>query len=145
MAALTILPLSATPYLLQFAPVGSDAIGYIASTQYARDIPFGIRRVFWTYGTPQQVLRGQHANKATEEVLVALTGRITVETDTGRGTETFVLDSPTKGVYIPAMCWTTLHLAEGTVGLCLASTDFDEADYIRDYEVFKRMVTHLAM
>jgi hypothetical protein len=42
------------------------------------------------------------------------------------------------------MCWTTLHFAEGTVGLCLTSTDFDEADYIRDYEVFKRMVTHIA-
>ncbi|MDX5422512.1 MAG: FdtA/QdtA family cupin domain-containing protein [Hymenobacteraceae bacterium] len=137
--------MSAIPYLLQFTEVGSDAIGYIASTQLAQHVPFRIRRVFWTYGTPQQVQRGQHANKATEEVLVALTGSITVETDNGKDKDTFLLDTPTKGLYIPAMCWTNLHFAEGTVGLCLASTDFDDADYIRDYAVFRRMASHIAL
>lgn len=137
--------MSAIPYLLQFTEVGSEAIGYIASTQFSRHIPFKIKRVFWTYGTPQEVPRGQHANKATEEVLVALTGSITVETDTGHVKETFVLDAPTKGLYIPAMCWTNLHFAQGTISLCLTSTDFDDADYIREYKVFKRMVTHIAL
>ena len=137
--------MSATPYLLQFTEVGSESSGYIASTQLAQDIPFKIKRVFWTYGTPKGVLRGQHANKATEEVLVALAGTITVETDTGRGTETFVLSSPTEGLYIPAMCWTNLRFKEGTMALCLASTDFDEADYIREYEVFRRLATHIAL
>ncbi|MBD1398473.1 FdtA/QdtA family cupin domain-containing protein [Pontibacter sp. JH31] len=137
--------MSAIPYLLQFTEVGSEAIGYIASTQYARHVPFKIKRVFWTYGTPQQVQRGQHANKATEEVLVALTGSITAETDNGKNRQTFVLDAPTKGLYIPAMCWTNLQFSEGTIGLCLASTDFDDADYIRDYAVFQRMATHIAL
>ena len=137
--------MSAIPYLLQFTEVGSDAIGYIASTQLAQHVPFKIKRVFWTYGTPQHVQRGQHANKATEEVLVALTGNIRVETDNGQNKQTFVLDSPTNGLYIPAMCWTNLHFAEGTVGLCLASTDFDDADYIRDYAVFRRMASHIAL
>ena len=137
--------LSATPYLIQFAEVGSESTGYIASTQLAQYIPFKIKRVFWTYGTPAGVLRGQHANKATEEVLVALTGSIKVETDTGRDTETFLLSSPTVGLYIPAMCWTNLYFEEGTMALCLASTDFDEADYIRDYEVFKRLAQHIAL
>jgi len=139
------LLLSATPYLLQFAEVGSQSTGYIASTQLAQYIPFKIKRVFWTYGTPKDVLRGQHANKATEEVLVALTGSITVETDTGRSTETFLLNSPTEGLYIPAMCWTNLRFEEGTMAVCLASTDFDEADYVRDYAVFKRLATHIAL
>jgi dTDP-4-dehydrorhamnose 3,5-epimerase-like enzyme len=101
--------------------------------------------VFWTYGTPAGVLRGQHANKATEEVLVAVTGSIRVETDNGRRKETFVLDSPTQGLYIPAMCWTDLHFAPGSIALCLTSTDFDEADYIRDYAVFQRMTLHSAL
>ncbi|WP_018477158.1 sugar 3,4-ketoisomerase [Pontibacter roseus] len=137
--------MSATPYLLPFTKVGSESIGYIASTQFARSLPFKVKRVFWTYGTPTGVQRGQHANKATEEVLVALTGSITVETDMGRSKETFVLDSPTQGLYIPAMCWTNLYFTEGTIGLCLTSTDFDEADYIRDYQTFKRMAAHIAL
>jgi hypothetical protein len=144
-AALTILLLSATPYLLAFTEVGSDALGYIASTQLAEYVPFKIKRVFWTYGTPAGVQRGQHANKATEEVLVALTGSIRVEADNGRSKETYLLDSPTQGPYLPAMCWTDLFFAPGTIALCLTSTDFDEADYIRDYNVFKRMVTHIAL
>ncbi|WP_299825029.1 FdtA/QdtA family cupin domain-containing protein [uncultured Pontibacter sp.] len=137
--------MSAIPYTLQFTEIGSDASGYIATTQFAQHIPFGIKRVFWTYGTPQTVQRGQHANKATEEVLVALTGSITVVADTGRSTETFVLNNPTQGLYIPAMCWTTLHFSEGAIGLCLASTDYDDADYIREYDLFKRLATHLAL
>lgn len=137
--------MSAIPYLLHFTEVGSDALGYIASTQLAQHIPFQIKRVFWTYGTPAGVVRGQHANKATEEVLVALSGSITVETDNGRSQETFVLDSPSKGLYIPAMCWTDLRFAPGTIALCLTSTDFDEADYIRDHAVFTRMATHIAL
>lgn len=137
--------MSATPHLLHFAEIGTDAIGYIATTQLARSIPFKIKRVFWTYGTPANVLRGQHANKATEEVLIAVTGSIRVETDNGRDRESFVLDNPTTGLYLPAMCWTDLHFAEGTVAICLTSTDFDEADYIRDYDTFRRMATHLAL
>ncbi len=139
------MPLSATPYLIEFTEAGSDAFGYIASTQKAECIPFKVKRVFWTYGTPAGVLRGQHANKATEEVLIAVTGSIRVETDNGRDRETFVLDTPTAGLYIPAMCWTDLHFAPGTVALCLTSTDFDEADYIRDYATFRHMATHLAL
>jgi dTDP-4-dehydrorhamnose 3,5-epimerase-like enzyme len=137
--------LSATPYLLHFTEIGAEAIGHIASTQLARNIPFAIKRVFWTYGTPAGVLRGQHANKATEEVLIAVTGSIRVETDNGRDRETFVLDDPTTGLYLPAMCWTDLHFAPNTVAICLTSTDFDEADYIRDYETFRRMAIHLAL
>ena len=137
--------MSAIPYLIQFAEAGNDAFGYIASTQQAERIPFKIKRVFWTYGTPSGIQRGQHANKATEEVLVAVTGSIRVETDNGRSKETFVLDAPTKGLYLPVMCWTDLHFAPGTVAVCLTSTDYEESDYIRDYAVFQRMVTHITL
>lgn len=137
--------LSATPYLLHFTEIGADAIGYIASTQLAQNIPFAIKRVFWTYGSPAGVLRGQHANRATEEVLVAITGSIRAETDNGRDRQTFVLDTPTTGLYIPALCWTDLHFAPGTVALCLTSTDFDESDYIRDYAAFRQLATHFSL
>nr|WP_262921715.1 FdtA/QdtA family cupin domain-containing protein [Pontibacter ruber] len=138
--------MSAAPYLLQFDRIGSPALGYIATTQYAENLPFKVKRVFWTYGTPEDVLRGQHANKATEEVLIAVTGSITVTADMGAGKEeTFVLDTPTTGLYIPAMCWTRLSFAPGTIALCIASTDFDEEDYIREYATFKRLAGHIAL
>lgn len=137
--------MSATPYLIHFTETGSNDFGFIASTQQAQNIPFKIKRAFWTYGTPAGVLRGQHANKATEEVLVAVTGSIKVETDNGRNKQTFVLDNPVTGLYLPAMCWTDLHFAPGTVAVCLTSTDFEESDYIRDYATFKRMASHLAL
>ncbi|WP_101443848.1 sugar 3,4-ketoisomerase [Pontibacter ramchanderi] len=137
--------MSATPYLIRFTETGSPAIGFIASTQLAQNIPFAIKRVFWTYGTPAGVLRGQHANKATEEVLVAVTGSIRVETDNGKSKQTFELNDPSEGLYLPAMCWTDLHFASGTVAVCLTSTDFEESDYIRDYATFQRMAAHLAL
>ncbi|PVY41846.1 sugar 3,4-ketoisomerase [Pontibacter virosus] len=137
--------MSATPYLIHFTETGSPEIGFIASTQLAQNIPFVIKRVFWTYGTPTGVLRGQHANRATEEVLIAATGSIRVETDNGKDKQTFVLDDPATGLYLPAMCWTDLHFAPGTVAVCLTSTDFEESDYIRDYPTFQRLAAHPAL
>jgi hypothetical protein len=122
--------------------VGSPDIGYITSTQYAENIPFQIKRVFWTQATPPGVERGHHANLATEEVLVALSGSINVLTDTGREKQAFELTNPQQGLYIPAMCWTELRFSEGATALCLTSTDFSEEDYIRDYSRFKQLAAH---
>ena len=113
--------------------------------QYAEKVPFAIRRVFWTHGTPPDVARGQHANKATEEVLVAIAGQIKVKTDTGREVQEFELRDYQTGLYIPAMCWTEIHFSEGAIALCLTSTDYSAADYINNYEYFKKIAAHLAL
>ncbi|WP_242927690.1 sugar 3,4-ketoisomerase [Pontibacter vulgaris] len=130
----------APPYLLHFDQIGEQDFGFIASTQQASNLPFAVKRVFWTYATPAGVIRGNHANKTTQEVLIAITGSITVTADSGQGSIEFVLDSPSVGLYIPALCWTNLHFSEGTVAVCLASTDFEESDYIRDYQDFRSIV-----
>ncbi|AKD03418.1 FdtA/QdtA family cupin domain-containing protein [Pontibacter korlensis] len=133
----------ATPYLLSFHRVGSPEVGFITSTQLAENIPFEIKRVFWTQDTPLGVERGHHANMATEEVLIALSGSIKVLTDTGREKQGFELTHPQEGLYIPAMCWTELYFSEGATALCLTSTDFSEADYIRDYNRFRKLASHI--
>ncbi|MDX5420664.1 MAG: FdtA/QdtA family cupin domain-containing protein [Hymenobacteraceae bacterium] len=133
------------PYLISFDRIGSPAEGFITTTQYAERIPFDIKRVFWTQGTPASVVRGNHANKATEEVLIAISGSIRVKADTGTGVQEFELSSPAEGLYIPTMCWTELHFSAGAIALCLTSTDFEEADYIRSYEHFKKLAAHLAL
>ncbi len=124
------------PYLILFDRIGNRAAGFLTTTQYAEKLPFPVRRVFWTYGIPGGVARGNHANKQTEEVLVAVSGSIEIEAEWAGGKETFTLSSPTSGLYIPALCWTTLHFSEAAVAVCLASTDFSEDDYIRDYAAF---------
>ena len=128
------------PYLIQFDQLGNPKEGYLVSTQFAAKIPFEVRRIFWTYAIPETSSRGQHANKLTKEVLVAISGSITVKTETAAGKQTFVLSSPEQGLYIPALCWTELTFKKGAIGLCLASTDFDDADYIRTYDQFKALL-----
>jgi hypothetical protein len=135
--------LSDSPYLISFEQVGSAAEGLLTSTQFADKLPFAVKRVFWIQGTPAGITRGHHANKTTKEVLVALTGTIKVKAETEGRTSEFRLSSSDSGLYIPAMCWTELTFTEGTIALCLASTDYDETDYLRDYDNYKKLVGKL--
>ncbi|MFT2010087.1 FdtA/QdtA family cupin domain-containing protein [Pontibacter sp. 13R65] len=132
--------MASVPYILQFDQFGSPSEGFITTTQFAERLPFAMRRVFWTYDTPIDVLRGNHANKTTEEVLVALTGTVTVEAETKAGKNTFTLSSPVTGLYIPAMCWTRISFSPDAIVLCLTSTDYDQEDYIHSYEDFSRLI-----
>ena len=130
------------PYLLRFEQFGDAVSGFITSTQQAANLPFAVKRIFWTYDTPTEKSRGGHANKQTQEIMVVVTGEAIVETEnlTGKN-ETFRLDDKNTGLYIPANCWLTIKLQPGTILLCLASTDFDATDYIRDYNEFRSLQT----
>ncbi|PRY13145.1 WxcM-like protein [Pontibacter ummariensis] len=145
MTVLNPKPLPANPYLIPLERMGSPEEGFLTSTQLAANVPFKIKRVFWTHDIPMGVTRGNHANKATEEVLIAISGKLQVKVDTGNEVYVFDLSDSRQGVYIPAMCWTELQFSEGAIALCLASTDYDEKDYIRDYAYFKQLANHLAL
>ncbi|MBJ6116764.1 FdtA/QdtA family cupin domain-containing protein [Pontibacter sp. BT310] len=135
--------MSDSPYLISFKQVGSAAEGLLTSTQFADKLPFAVKRVFWIQGTPAGITRGHHANKTTKEVLVALTGTIKVKAETEDNISEFTLSSSDSGLYIPALCWTELTFTEGTIALCLASTDYDETDYLRDYDNYKKLIGEL--
>lgn len=129
---------AAEPYLLKFEQIGAAETGVLVTSQQAANLPFAVKRVFWVLNTPSEVKRGGHANKVTEEIMVALNGAVTVETESRSGQkQTFELNDPAVGLYIPTYCWLTIKFAPATTLLCLASTDFDEADYIQDFEVFR--------
>ena len=128
------------PTILTFEPRGSSAEGYLTVAAVQTDIPFEIRRVFWTYFTPQDISRGRHAHYQTEMVLVAVHGRIELTAElVGGATFHFVLDKPTRGLYLPPLCWHTMTYSHDAVQLVLASTPYDAADYIRDYAVFRSL------
>ena len=130
------------PHLIEFQHVGKPVEGYIAIAEFAKSLPFPVLRTFWTYYTPESVVRGRHAHHQTEQVLVAVSGRILVNTESRTGdVQTFVLEKPFHGVYIPPDCWHTMQYSHNAVQLVFASTEYDEADYIRDYQEFKNGVT----
>ena len=90
----------ARPQVIEFAPIGDASTGILTVAELQRDIPFEVRRVFWTYGTPPDVTRGRHAHYRTETVLVAVSGKIVVSTElVGGALVEFVLDTPSRGLY----------------------------------------------
>tara|TARA_Y100000589_G_scaffold328039_1_gene371207 strand:+ start:29186 stop:29617 length:432 start_codon:yes stop_codon:yes gene_type:complete len=128
------------PYIITFPKIGDDNIGFISVCENYKEIPFTINRVFWTYNTPANVTRGNHAHFESEQVLLALNGiiKLTLETINGK-TYSFILDTPNKGIYIPIKTWIKMEYLNEATQLVLASTKYDESEYIRDYNKFKQM------
>lgn len=121
---------------------GASVIGYLTAPT-AGEIPFPIRRVFWTYFTPERITRGRHAHKKTSIVLFALTGKVIVTTETLDGTKrTFFLDKPNVGLLIPPMVWHTQRYSHTAIQLALASHPYNEKEYLRDYKIYKAYGKH---
>lgn len=125
------------PHVIDFNKIGSPNLGYISVGENHQNIPFEIKRVYWTYYTPQDVTRGGHAHYDLEQVIVAASGMITFITEDLEGKkEEFILDSPDKGLFIPKLIWRDIKFSHNAVLLCMASEKYIELDYIRDYEIF---------
>ncbi len=126
--------------VLQFSELG-DERGHLVVVEGGTSIPFDIKRVFYIYGSDRTVVRGQHANRKTEFVLVNVAGKSKVRiTD---GTEELIvnLDKPNMGVYLPKMIWKDMYdFSEDSVLLCFASEHYDGSEYIRDYDEYLQSV-----
>ena len=128
------------PYIIHFAQHGDTDIGYISVAETLGTMPFEVKRIFWTYATPESIVRGRHAHHTTEQVLVAVAGRIVVLTELPTGElQTFVLDQPNLGLYIPPTCWHTMQYSQSAVQVVLASTNYNEEDYISSYNDFRAL------
>lgn len=122
--------------IIEFKDLG-DERGRLVVIEGGQTIPFEIQRVFYIYGLDSTVVRGQHANKESEFVLINVVGKSKVRiTDTH---EEFVvnLDRPMMGVYIPRMVWKDMYdFSADSVLLVLASTHYDGGEYIRDFDAY---------
>jgi hypothetical protein len=128
------------PILIEFPAYGDSTLGYITHAEFPKNLPFEVKRVYWTYYTPHDVERGNHSHKELEQIIFALNGSIKFILEGLDGKqEVFVLDKPSVGLYIPPGYWRTIHFSHNGVMLCLASMEFDEADYVRSYEDFHRL------
>jgi len=99
--------------------------------------PFNIKRVYYLYDVPSDAYRGGHAHKEVYELLIALSGSFEVLLDDGKVKQKIMLNKPNKGLLIPTGVWRELdNFSSGAVCLVLASKEYDEDDYIRDYDKF---------
>ena len=104
-------------------------------------IPFDIKRVFYMYGSDAAVVRGQHANRESEFVLINVAGRSKVRITNGEEEINVELDRPMMGIYIPKMIWKDMYdFSADSVLLVLASTHYDGTEYIRNFDEYLNLV-----
>lgn len=124
--------------VLNFADLG-DERGKLVVVEGEQHIPFAIQRVFYIYGSDNEVVRGQHANRESEFVLINVGGTSKVRIDNGHSEAIIELNKPMMGLYIPTMVWKDMYdFSEDSILLVLASTHYDGNEYIRDYEEYKK-------
>ena len=120
-------------------PGASDGRGHINFLEIGKGLGFAPRRVFWLHHVAPGQWRGRHGHRELELVTVAVAGRCRVHLDDGRATETVVLDDPGRALYVAPFVWHELtDFTPETAIMVIASTLYDEAEYLRDYEAFKR-------
>jgi dTDP-4-dehydrorhamnose 3,5-epimerase-like enzyme len=118
-----------------------DPRGALTPIEGSRDIPFDIQRVYYLYDVPSGSSRAGHSHLALQQVLIAISGSFDVHVDDGVNRQTYRLNRPNQGLYIPRMIWREIdNFSAGAVCVSLASLLYDESDYIRNYQDFKRAV-----
>ena len=126
--------------ILEFGDLG-DERGKLVVVEGAQDIPFDIQRVFYIYGSDSEVVRGQHANRNSEFVLINVSGSSKVRVDNGFEEDIIELNRPRMGLYLPTMLWKDMYdFSADSVLLVLANTHYDGHEYIRDYDEFFKEV-----
>ena len=116
----------------------TDPRGNLTFIEGTHDVPFQIKRVYYLYDVPGGSIRGGHAHKQLQQLIVAMSGSFDVTVDDGHQRSTFHLNRSYYGLYIPNMVWRELdNFSSGSVCLVLASEYYDEGDYYRNYELFK--------
>ncbi len=124
--------------MLDFPQLG-DKRGQLVVVESLKEIPFEIKRIFYIYGTESGVVRGQHANRKSEFVLINIAGTSKIKVYDGKGNEAvFSLNRPHVGIYLPQMVWKDMYdFSEDSILLCLASEYYDTREYIKDFEEFR--------
>lgn len=119
-------------------PKHEDPRGNLSFIEEFKQIPFKIERTYWIYDVPGGQVRGGHAFKEQQELIVALSGSFDVVVDDGKKEQTFSLNRSYYGLYVPAGLWRQMqNFSTNSVAMVLSSTAFNEDDYIRDPEDFK--------
>lgn len=127
--------------ILEFSDLGDERGNLVVVEGEGFDIPFEIKRVFYIYGSDAEVIRGRHANRRTEFVMINVSGKSKVKVDNGFEQKVIELNRPRMGLYLTTMVWKDMYdFSQDSVLLVLASEHYDAAEYIRDYDEYIREV-----
>lgn len=119
----------------------ADPRGDLVVGELGQFLPFEVKRFFMVHGVSSPQIRGQHAHRTCHQFLVCALGTCRLIADDGRNRQEFLLDSSSRGVYLPPMIWAIQHdYSVDAVLLVFASHPYDAGDYIRDYDEFLRLV-----
>ena len=122
--------------IINFNDLG-DERGKLVVIEGNESIPFDIKRVFYIYGSDSTIVRGQHANRESEFVLINVAGTSKVRITDGKEEFVVELNKPMMGVYIPKMIWKDMYdFSSDSVLLVLASTHYDGKEYIRNFDEY---------
>ena len=128
--------------VIDFQELG-DPRGHLVVAESNKEVPFLIQRIFYIYGTKDGVVRGQHANRESEFMLINLQGSVKIVIDDGRQKDTVILNKAHQGVYLDKMVWKDMcEFSSDSILLVLSSMSYDASEYIRDYDEFVREVNH---
>lgn len=126
------------PRLIELPRI-TDPRGNLTFVEANEHVPFDIKRVYYLYDVPGGATRGGHAHKALQQMIIAVAGSFRVLLDDGRREQEFLLNRSYIGLYVPTMMWRELEdFSSGSVCLVLASLPYDEADYYRGRDEFRR-------
>lgn len=126
--------------LLDFSIYGDHA-GKLVALEKGNNLPFEVKRVYYIWDTDTEVVRGKHAHRKLEQMIVCTSGSCDFILDDGKNRETVHLDNPAQGLHIKHNIWREFtNFSKDCVVMVLASEHYDEADYIRDYNEFLREV-----
>ena len=122
-----------------FQPHG-DERGQLIAFEEFKDIPFRIKRVYYMYDTAEGVVRGKHAHKNLEQILVCIHGSCKILLDNGREKKIVPLEKPYEGLYVASNVWREMYdFSDDAVLLVFASELYYEEDYIRNYDEFLKL------
>lgn len=126
--------------IMEFPDFG-DERGNLVVVEGGVDIPFEVRRAFYIYGSDSEVIRGRHANRKSEFVMINVSGKSKVKVDNGYEQQIIELDRPRMGLYLSTMVWKDMYdFSADSVLLVLASEHYDAEEYIRDYGDYIREI-----
>ena len=123
--------------------IHGDYTGKLVALEKGADFPFDIKRVYYIWDTNKDIVRGRHAHRKLEQVIICTSGSCDFILDDGHERKTVHLDNPAVGLHIKSNIWREFtNFSPDCVVMVLASEHYDESDYIRDYEVFLKEISN---
>lgn len=122
--------------LIRFGVFG-DKRGSLIALENGHNLPFDVKRVYYIYGTKEGISRGFHAHRKLRQMLIAVSGSVTIKCEYNGQKKEYRLSQPDEGLLIDGLVWREMHdFSSDCVLLVLADEYYSESDYIRDYETF---------